>query len=136
MAVAANQRVAVQSPGKIVSYPVLTNIVHYKGVMAFVTAAGFLTDVISTTANTFAGITKDAVDATGVSSGVLECECWTEGDFELIGSGFVAADLHSLVYAVDNYVVSLTATDQPLVGRIVRVNSATNVTVRIDVSGN
>lgn len=134
MAVTANQLTVAQAFGSRVGYPVLTAKRIYGGTMVFaVAASGFATDVIATTANPFIGIAAHEADNTSGASGDISVDCWTEGIFELDGTGFSQASVGDLVYAVDNYTLSLTSTDQPLVGRIVQYISSTRVAVKIDV---
>jgi hypothetical protein len=133
MAVTANQRIEVQSPGELVSYLCAASKRFYKGTLAFILPAGHATDVIATTANVFGGIVKEEVDNSSGAAGDLRVECWTHGDFVLGGSGFAQANVGDLMYGVDNFTVNNTATDQPLVGRCVEFISSTKIVVRIEV---
>lgn len=136
MAVTADQMIKVQSPARLVAYPGLASIPHYGGTMAFIVpASGFLTNVIAAGVNLFAGVVKSGGGvAAPVASGDVQVECWTEGDFELPGSGFTQADVGKIIYAVDNYTVSTTATSQTKIGRCVGYVSATKIIVRIEVT--
>ena len=130
MAVTANQIVKKQD-GDTRSYPVAA--VHiYEGTLVFLTAAGYATDVTATGVNGFVGIAKEEVDNSAGSVGDLNIEVWTEGDFELTGTGFSQATVGDLVYGDDNYacVLSIGSTSVPI-GRVVKYVSSTKSIVSI-----
>lgn len=132
MAVTANQRIKAQSPGRLRSHPVVASKHLYAGTIAYLTAGGYMTDVIAAGANVFAGIVKAEVDNSAGASGDLTAEVWTQGDFELTGSGLTQADEGDLMYGVDNYAFNATATAQSLIGRLARYISATKGVIAID----
>lgn len=134
MAVTANQIVKRQGrDGKLESFPVAANAVLYEGTMCFLDAGGDAAAVINTDVGKFLGIVRKKVDNTGGADGDLQVEVWTDGTFELPMSGadLVAADLGKTVYAVDNYSLSETAADQPVVGHIVGIVSTSVARVAI-----
>jgi predicted RecA/RadA family phage recombinase len=134
MAVTANQRIAVQSPGKRVAYKAAASKRFYAGTAAYLTTAGYLTDVIAAGANVFAGIVRQEVDNSSGSNGDLEVECFTEGDFELPCASAAQADVGDVFYGVDNYAFNTTSASQSKVGRCVRNVSSTVNVIRIDVA--
>ncbi len=134
MAVTANQVVKRQGrDGKIRSVGVAADAVIYEGTLVYEDAGGDAAGVIVDETTSFLGIARKKVDNTGGADGDLNIELWTDGDFELtLDSGSaVAADLGKVVYGVDNYTVSETATDQPRVGTIVKVVDTSTVWVSI-----
>jgi hypothetical protein len=131
MAVTANQLIKRQE-GMKQSVPVLTAIHIFQGTMVFVTAAGFATDVDALGANKFVGIAIGEADNTGGASGDIEVEVWEQGEFELVGSGFVQDDVGSVIYASDNFTITLTADGNTVIGVATRFVSSTVLVVRIN----
>ncbi len=134
MAVTANQIVKRQGrDGKILNVPVAANKVLYEGTLCFLDAGGDASDVINTDVGKFVGIVREKADNTGGADAAIEVEVWTDGTFELPMSGadLVLADLGKTVYAVDNYALSETAADQPVVGHIVDIISTSVARVAI-----
>lgn len=134
MAVTANQLMKKQEGCKR-SYPVEESTHIYEGTLVFVNAAGYACDVTATGVNAFVGIAIYEVNNTG-ADGALEVEVWTEGDFELTGTGFGQTDVGMPIYADDNYacVVALGATSVRI-GTVVRYVSSTKHIVSIRPSG-
>ena len=135
MAVTANQIVKKQD-GSIRAYPVAASTKIYQGTLVFLTAAGYADDDTATGVNGFLGIAKEYVDNSSGSAGDLSVEVYTEGDFELVGSGFAQADVGSIVYAEDNFTigVSISSASVPI-GKVVRYVSATKLIVEIETVG-
>lgn len=135
MAVTANQIVKKQD-GSIRSYPVAASTKIYQGTMVFLTAAGYADDDTNTGTNGFLGIAKEYVDNSSGSAGDLSVEVYTEGDFELVGSGFAQADVGSVVYAEDNFTigVSISSASVPI-GRVTGYVSSTKLIVYIEPTG-
>lgn len=135
MAVTANQIIKKQD-GSIRVYPVAASTKIYQGTLVFLTAAGYADDDSATGVNGFVGIAKEYVDNSSGSAGDLNVEVYTEGDFELVGSGFAQADVGSIVYAEDNFTigVSIGSASVPM-GKVVRYISSTKLIVEIDSVG-
>jgi hypothetical protein len=135
MAVTANQIVKKQD-GERRSYPVEASINIYEGTLVFINAAGYATNVTATGVNGFAGVAVTQADNSSGAQGAIECEVYTEGDFELTGTGFAQTDVGMPVYADDNYacVVSLGATSVRI-GKVARYVSSTKHIVAIQPSG-
>lgn len=135
MAVTANQIIRAQEPGGLRSGLVIDNTHFYEGTLCFtVAASGHITDVIATTANAFAGIVRKEVDntLTGHTAGGKAIEFYTRGCFLLTTSGASQAWVGDSIYAVDNYTVNATSTNQPRVGKCKEYVSATQIWVEID----
>jgi len=132
MAVTANQLHVRQEPG-LRNYPVAATTHIYQGTLAFtVPGSGYLSDVVAAGANAFAGVAKQEVNNSSGAAGDLNCEVFTDGSFELVGAGFVQADVGSPVYATDNYTITKTRTaNSVFVGFIEEFVSTTKVMVRI-----
>lgn len=131
MAVTANQLVKRQV-GCRKSYPVAASTTIYEGTLVFINAAGYADDDTATGVNAFAGIAVAKADNSSGSNGDIEVEVWTEGDFELTGTGFAQTDVGMPIYADDNYacVVSLGATSVRI-GTVARYVSSTKHIVSI-----
>lgn len=133
-AVTANQIIKRQGrDGKIRTAGVAADAVLYEGTLCFEDAGGDAAGVIVDETTSFLGVVRDFVDNTGGADGDKDVEFWTDGDFELPmdTTSLTAADLGKAVYAVDNYTVSETATDQPPVGVIVKILSTSRAVVSI-----
>lgn len=130
MAVTANQIVKKQE-GHVRSYPVAA-VRIYEGTLVYLTAAGYATDVTATGVNGFIGIAKEEVDNSAGNAGDLNVEVWSEGDFELTGTGFSQATVGDIVYGDDNYATVVTiGSTSVAVGRIVKYVSSTKAIVAI-----
>lgn len=134
MAVTANQLIKKQD-GVRRSYPVEEATHIYQGTFVFVNAAGYACDVTATGVNAFVGIAVAEADNSSGADGAIEVEVYTEGDFELTGTGFAQTDVGMPIYADDNYacVLSLGATSVRI-GTIVRYVSSTKHIVSIKPS--
>lgn len=134
MAVTANQLIKKQDGCKR-SYPVEESTRIYQGTLVYINAAGYACDVTATGVNAFAGIAVAEADNTSGADGAIEVEVWTEGDFELTGTGFAQTDVGMPIYADDNYacVLSLGSTSVRI-GTIVRYVSSTKHIVSIKPS--
>jgi hypothetical protein len=134
MAVTANQLIKKQDGCKR-SYPVEESTHIYQGTLVFVNAAGYACDVTATGVNAFVGIAVGEADNSAGADGAIEVEVWTEGDFELTGTGFAQTDVGMPIYADDNYacVVALGATSVRI-GTVARYVSSTKHVVSIKPS--
>lgn len=134
MAVTENQPITRQDGDKA-SYPVLASTQIYQGTMVFLVAAsGYADDDDAAGANAFGGIAIGEADNSSGANGDVDVECWAEGTFVLTGSGFTQAAVGDLIYASDNYTITLTSSSNRLVGRCVEFISATELAVKIQVS--
>ena len=134
MAVTANQ-ITKRQDGARRSYPVAASTNIYEGTLVFINASGYADDDTATGVNGFAGIAVAQADNSSGSAGDKWVEVYTEGDFELTGSGFAQTDVGMPIYADDNYacVLSLGSTSVRI-GKIVRYVSSTKHIVAIQPS--
>lgn len=134
MAVTANQLTKRQE-GCRKSYPLAASIVIYEGTLNFLTVAGYLTDVVASGVNKFAGIALAYV-ASQTADGDAKPEVYTEGVFELVGTGFTQASVGLDVYATDNYTVTCAPSASGVkIGRCEGYVSSTKILVDIDPDG-
>ena len=134
MAVTANQ-ITKRQDGARRSYPVAASTNIYEGTLVFINASGYADDDTATGVNGFAGIAVAQADNSSGSAGDKWVEVYTEGDFELTGTGFAQTDVGMPIYADDNYacVLSLGSTSVRI-GKIVRYVSSTKHIVAIQPS--
>lgn len=135
MAVTANQLTKRQE-GCRVHYPVAASTTLYEGTLGFRSVTGYLDDDTATGANRFGGILVSYVDNASGSAGDVKGEVYTDGVFELVGTGFTQASVGLPVYATDNY----TITNDPsasgvYIGQCVGYVSSTKILVDIDPDG-
>lgn len=129
MAVTANQLTKRQE-GCRGNCPV--DAVHlYEGTMAFFNTDGYLSGIVNSGANVFAGIMIAEVDNSAGSAGDLKGEYYSEGDFELTGSGFAQTDVGLDIYATDNYTIGTSGSSTSYVGQCVGYVSSTKLIVRL-----
>ena len=132
MAVTANQLTKRQE-GCRVHHPIAASTTIYEGTLAFITPAGYLDDDTGTAANRFGGIAVAYVDNSSGSAGDLKAEVYTDGVFELVGSGFAQSTVGDPIYASDNYTISnVPSASSVYVGMCVGYVSSTKVLVDID----
>ena len=131
MAVTENKLIKRQDGAKR-SYPVSASTRIYQGTLVFVNAAGNAHDETATGVNAFAGIAIAEANNTDGAAGDIEVEVYTDGDFELTGTGFALTDNAMPVYADDNYALVLTlGATSVRIGTIVRAVSSTKAIVAI-----
>lgn len=105
----------------------------FKGANVSYNAAGYVKGSSDTAGEAFAGVAMETVDNTAGAAGAKEVRVWKEGIF---GMNAAAADQSWVgkdVFAVDDNLVALTATtaNDVRVGKVVAVESSTNVRVKI-----
>src|SRR3990167_8551147 len=103
----------------------------YAGTLAFWNASGYVDDDDAAGVNAFAGVNIEDRDNSGGSAGDLDAEFWTEGVFELVGTGFTQGTVGSDIYASDNYTVTTTSAGNTFIGRCVGFVSTTKILVKI-----
>jgi hypothetical protein len=132
MAVSANQPIRARDPEGLIAVPVIASTTLYQGTLAFaVAASGHASNVIAAGANSFLGIVKSEADNSSGAAAAISAEIYTQGQFELQGSGFTQALVGDLIYAVDNFAVNATSTNQPIVGKCLVFISSTKIIVDI-----
>jgi hypothetical protein len=135
MAVTANQLTKRQE-GCRVSFPVAATTEIFEGTIVFSTVTGYLDDDTATGANRFAGIAIANVDNDPGSAGDKNAECYVEGVFELVGTGFTQASVGLSVFATDNYTITcIPSASGVYIGECVGYVSTTKILVRIDPEG-
>lgn len=135
MAVTANQLTKRQE-GDRQSFPVAASTTIYEGTLAFVSATGYLDDDTGSGANRFAGVALAYVDNSSGSAGDKQGEVYTEGVFELVGTGFSQASVGQSIFATDNYTITTAPSGSGVyIGECVGYVSSTKVLVCIDPDG-
>lgn len=135
MAVTANQ-VIKRSDECTRAFPIAASTRIYEGTLVYINAAGYADDDTATGVNGFAGIAIAEVDNSSGSAGDKWVEVYTEGDFELAGSGFAQTDVGMPAYGDDNYaVVNALGSTSVRIGKFVRYVSSTKMIVSITPSG-
>lgn len=137
MAVTANQVISSKGEDDEQEFPVLAAKHLYQGTLAFLnrtsgSGEGYLTDVINSGGNNFAGIVKSEVDNSAGSSGDLKASVYRTGRYLLTGSGFGQHHVGEKIYASDNYTVTASSSSNTLIGVCVGYVSATKIWVEID----
>jgi hypothetical protein len=134
MAVTANQIIKKQD-GCRRSYPVEASTNIYQGTLVFINATGNADDDTGTGVNAFAGVAVEQADNSSGSAGDKWVEVYTEGDFELTGTGLALTDNGMPIYADDNYACVLTLGSTSVrIGTVVRNVSSTKAIVAIKTS--
>lgn len=132
MAVSANQTIKRRGrDGKVREIGVAAGIHIYEGTLVFLDAGGDATDVKVDANTVFAGVARREADNTGGADGDITVEVWADGQFELEGSGFTAADRGVALHATDNYTTTTTTTANPQIGTITNFISSTVVEAEI-----
>jgi hypothetical protein len=135
MAVTANQLTKRQE-GNRQSFPVAASTTIYEGTLAFLSVLGYLASVTATGVNRFAGVALAFVDNASGSAGDVQGEVYTEGVFELVGTGFTQASVGLPVFATDNYTITTGPSASGVyIGECVGYVSSTKILVCIDPDG-
>lgn len=134
MAVTANQ-VTKRREGERTAYPVAASTNIYEGTLVFINSSGYASDATATGVNGFAGIAVTQSDNSSGSAGDKWVEVYTEGEFELTGSGFAQTDVGMPAYGDDNYTASVSLGSTSVrIGRVVEYVSSTKTIVAIKPS--
>lgn len=133
MATSQNQLIKSRNARSRVAIPVKGSTHIYQGQLVFAVAASGLADsAIATGANALFGVAAEEKDNSSGSDGDLKVECFTEGEFELQGSGFTQALVGDKIYASDNFTVTGTSTNNTLIGRCTEYVSSTKIMVKLE----
>lgn len=128
-AVTSNQLITSKLPGHRVALKVTAATKYYQGTLVFIDASTGLAVIDDASgANRFAGI---CISYTDSAEGATHVEVYTDGEFELVGSGFTQASVGVLVHAIDNYTIQASATNASQVGIVTEYISSTRVMVDI-----
>ena len=91
----------------------------YQGALTFLIAAsGYLTSAIAAGANRFGGVAVENCNNSSGSAGALQTECIVDGIVTLVNAShaLTLADVRKDLYASDNYTVTVTSTNNVLIG--------------------
>ena len=120
---------------KLVPYGVLTNKIIYRSALVMLDAAGFLQPCTQLVGAVFAGVSRDEVDMTGLTSGDYKALVETKDAFYVNIAAAAVVNIGDIVYALDDNTVELVATLNSVpVGKIIEVVSATKVLVLPDAN--
>lgn len=134
MAATTNQLIKAQQPDGLIAVPVIASTNFPQGTMAFaVAASGHASNVIASGANAFLGVVKEQCDNSSGAAAAKKVELYTQGVFEFQGTGFTQALVGDKIYAIDNFAVDGTSTNQTLIGRCTEFISSTRIMVQIEV---
>lgn len=111
--------------------PVYQAVTIYEGTLVFINSSGYAVGIVASGANPFAGVAIKEADNSAGQDGDVDCEVWTDGVFELEGSGFSQATVGADIYASDNYTVVTSSSSTSYVGKCVGYVSATKILVQI-----
>lgn len=117
----------------ILQNPVATGVKIYRGALLKIKANGYLAPMAAEAGAKTAGFSLYQVDNTSGANGDLNARYWTQGVFPVKSSGLAQTNLGDPVYGLDDQTVNLVqGANEPLVGTIVEVISATEAMVKID----
>jgi len=120
---------------KLVPYGVLADKIIYRGAMVMLDAAGFLQPCSQVAGSCFAGVSRDEVDMTGLTSGDVKALIETKDAFYINIAAAAVENIGDIVYALDDNTVELVQTLNSVpVGKIIEVVSATKVLVLPDAN--
>jgi len=132
-AVTANQVIKRQHTERGTG-PVYASTTIYEGTFCFVNSTGYVTGDTDSGASQFAGIAVNEYDNSSGSSGDIDAEWYSEGVFELEGSGFTQADVGKEVFASTNYDITLTDSSSAVPIGVVHEYVSTTV-IRVKITG-
>ncbi len=132
MAVTANQ-IVKRAEACRKSYPVAASTHIYEGTLVFINASGYADDDTASGVNKFAGVAIREVDNSSGSNGDLTVEVYSDGVFELTGSGFAQADVGKNAFATDNYTVVVSDSASAIrIGVVKEYVSSTKLRVELN----
>lgn len=114
--------------------PIEESTTIYRGTLCFINANGYVDDDVAAGVNKFAGVAVEDYDNSSGADGDLQAEFFTEGLFQLEGSGFTQGTVGSDIYASDNFTVGTSSSGTTYVGRCAGFISTTKIWVRIDLN--
>ncbi len=118
---------------KLVPYGVLADEIIFRGALVMIDAAGFLQPCSQIAGSVFAGVAREGVDATGLSSGECSGLVETRDAFYVNIAAAAVLNIGDDVFALDDNTVELTQTANSVpVGKILEIVSATKVLVLPD----
>ncbi len=130
MALTANREVDHFVDQEIRRYPVAEGGRVFKGGFVGLDGSKYARALVA--GDKCAGLAYDAADNSEGMAGERCVRVYTQGDFLLPLAGAARADIGKSVYAADDATLTLTATDNSLVGVCVDVPTSGQVIVRIE----
>jgi hypothetical protein len=121
MAVTEAQINRVGCTGRRARRKMAASVQVYQGALTFLIAAsGLLTSAIAAGANRFGGVATENCNNSAGGAGALQTETITDGTVTLVNvvHSLVDADIGKLIYASDNYSVTITSTNNVLIGML------------------
>lgn len=133
MTALAKDRDTQKKDGILVSRKVAASTKIYAGSFVALNTTGYAVPGADTANYRFGGVADAQSDNSAGADGAKSVNCWMKGLYKFGGSGFTQADVGKSVYLSDDQTVALTSTNLIRCGRIVSVESATDVWVAIEV---
>lgn len=128
MALSANQEVQRYVDQELRSYAVAASTQVFKGAFVGLTS-GYARGLVA--GDAFVGLAYEEGDNSSGSAGDVSVRVYTQGDFQLALSGAAITDLGASVYASDDETLTLTSTNNSLVGKMVGFISSGVIIVRL-----
>jgi hypothetical protein len=128
MALSANREVDRYVDQELRTVPVKASTHIYKGALVGLTG-GYARGLVA--GDAFAGIAYEEADNSGGSDGTISVRVFTLGDFEHALASASRANNGAAVYASDDATLTLTSTNNSLVGRQVDVPSSGKIVLRL-----
>jgi hypothetical protein len=133
MALTANESLKSRGEGEIVAFAVkAATHIYRNAIVGIEVATGLVRGAIaSVTPDVRAGIAREEADNSAGAAGDIDVEVYTVGEFLLTGTGFAQTDVGAVVYAAADDAISLTSTNNVVLGRVTKFVSSTQVWVRL-----
>lgn len=123
---------AERQDGQIVSVPVKSSAVIYKGALLVDKGTGFAEPGADGSGFIFLGVAVESVTG-GSTDGAKEVRVYKTGVYKYSKASAVQTDLTQLVFIHDDNTVGVSSTNSVACGYIVDVPSSSHVKVRIDL---
>jgi len=129
MALTANREVDRYVDQELRALPVKASTTIYKGGLIGL-SSGYARELVA--GDDFAGIAYEEADNSSGSDGDVVVRVFTVGDFEHALASASRANNGSQVYASNDETLTLTSTDNSLVGRQIDVPGSNKIVLRLD----
>ena len=131
---AANREVDRYVDQELRQYQVKASAHIYKGAFVGLDAAtGYVRPLEA--GDVFMGIAYEEADNSSGADGAKKLRVFTLGDFELTLTGAALTDIGASVYASADDTLTLTATSNSLVGKMVDLTAANTIILRMEAIG-
>ena len=132
MATTQNELITARNPSNLVPIPVEASTQIYSGTIVYFDATtGYAVDTDNAAANAVAGIAKAEADNSSGSAGDVTVEVYTEGEFELQGTGFTQANVGDILQGTDNFTIATSGGSN--IGRATEFISSTQLMIKLDI---